>query len=65
MRNSETKYVLMKKLIVHAATAKIKATKIYMHLWHVCLVMMNVLVEILGTVRNLPIGFWIIDQRAK
>ena len=28
---------LMKKLIVHTTTAKITATKIYMHLWHTCL----------------------------
>ena len=50
--NGESKYVLMIKVIVHTTTAKIKATKRYMHLWHVCLVMMNVLVEILVTVCN-------------
>ena len=50
--NGESKYVLMKILIVHAKTAKITMTKRYVHIWHVCLVMMNVLVEILVTVRN-------------
>ena len=43
---------------------KITVTKRYMHLWHVCLVMINILVNILVTDRNWPIGFWIIDQRA-
>ena len=43
---------LIKKLIVHVTTAKIKVTKIYMHLWHACIVMTNVLVEILVTVHN-------------
>ena len=32
--NSESKYVSMKKVIVHATTAKITVTKIFMHLWH-------------------------------
>ena len=47
-----SKYVLMKKVIVHAKTAKITVSKRYMHLWHVCLPMMNVLVKIIVTVRT-------------
>ena len=43
---------LMKKVIVHATTAKITVTKGYMHLWHACMVMTNVLVEMLVTVCN-------------
>ena len=39
-------------IIVPATTAKITVTKIFMHLWHLYLVMTNVLVEILATVRN-------------
>ena len=64
MRDGESKYVLMKKLIVHATTEKIKVTKRYMHLWHACLVMTNALVDILVTVHNFHIGFWILEQRA-
>ena len=64
MGNGKIKYVLMKKVIVHATTAKITATKRYMHLWHACLLMANVPVEILATVENGPIGFWIMEQRA-
>ena len=45
--NSESKYVSMKKVIVHATTAKITVTKRYMHLWHACLITMSVLMEIL------------------
>ena len=41
MRSVESKYVLMKKLIVHATTAKIIVTARYMHLWHECLAMTN------------------------
>ena len=52
MRNSESKYVLMKKVIVHVTTEKIIVTVGYMHLWHAYLVMTNVLVEILVTVHN-------------
>ena len=63
-RNKESKYILMKKVIVHSETAKITVTKRYMHLWNACLVMRNVLVEILVTVHNRPIGFWILKQRA-
>ena len=48
---------LLKKIIVHAKTNKITVTKIYIHLWNICLVMTNVLVEILVTVCNLPIEF--------
>ena len=54
----------MKKVIVHATTAKIKVTKRYMHLWHEFLAMKNVLVNILVTVLNWPIIFWIVEQRA-
>ena len=36
MRNSKSKYVLIKKLILHMTTEKITATKRYMHLL-VCL----------------------------
>ena len=32
--------------------AKIKMSKRYMHLWHVCLIMTNILVGIFVTVRN-------------
>ena len=32
---------LMKKLIVHATTAKMIVTARYMHLWHKCLAMTN------------------------
>ena len=49
--------LLMKKVIVHATKAKITMTKRFMHIWHACLVMTNVLVGILVTVSNLPIGF--------
>ena len=52
MINGESEYVLMKSVIVHAKTARITVTKIYMHLWHVCLLMTDVLVEILVTVCN-------------
>ena len=41
MRNGESKYVLMKKVIVHATTAKITMTIRYTHLCHECLVMTN------------------------
>ena len=51
-RKVERKFLFMKKLMVHATTAKITATKRYMHLWHVCLAMMNVQVKIIVTVRN-------------
>ena len=40
------------KVIMHATTAKITVTKKYMHLWHACLVMTNVLLEIFVTVHN-------------
>ena len=46
----------MKKLIVQVTTAKITATKRYMHLWQVCLAMTNVQVKIMVTVHNWPIG---------
>ena len=41
MKNGESKYVSMKKIIVHATTAKITMTIRYRHLWHACLVMTN------------------------
>ena len=47
MRNGEIKYVIMKKLILHATPAIITVTKRYMHLWHVCLSMMNVQVKVM------------------
>ena len=50
MRNGKSKYFLMIKLIVHVTTAKITVTKRYMHLWHACMEMTNILVEILVTV---------------
>ena len=62
-RNIGIKYVLMKEVILHhrknAKTVKIKITKRYMHPCHTCLMMTNVLVGILVTVRNRPIGFYI------
>ena len=64
IKNCESKYVLMKKVIVHATTAKITVTKRYMHLWHECMKMANVLVKHLVTVCNLPIVFWILEQHA-
>ena len=63
-RNNESNYFLMKKVIVHATTAKITVTKIYMHLWHVCMAMTNVQIKKLVTVRNLSIRFWILEQYA-
>ena len=54
--NSKSKYVLVKRVIVHsrknATTAKITTTKRYMHLCHLYLIMMNVLVGIFVTVCN-------------
>ena len=44
--NGKSKYVLTKKAIMQATTAEITWTKIYMHLWHKCLAMTNVLVKI-------------------
>ena len=52
MKKGERKYVLMKKVIVHATTAKITMTRRYTHLWHECLAMTNVQVKIMVTVRN-------------
>ena len=64
MRNGEGKYVLMKKVIMHATTAKIVMTIRYTHLWHECLAMTNTKVKSMVTVCNWPIGFWIQEQRA-
>ena len=52
MINGEIKYVSMKKLIVHVTTAKISIIKMYMHIWHVCLIITNVSVRSPVTVRN-------------
>ena len=52
MRNGERKYVLMKKVIVHATTAKIKMTIRYRNLWHKCLAMTSAKVKSMVTVRN-------------
>ena len=43
---------LMKKVIVHATTAKIMMTIRYTHLWHECLAMTNAKVKIMVTVCN-------------
>ena len=51
-KNGENKYVLMKKVTVHAKKAKITMTIRYMHIWNVCLAMTNVQVKIMGTVCN-------------
>ena len=40
------------KEIVHATTAKITATKRYMHPWHICLAMTNAKEKSMVTVRN-------------
>ena len=40
-QNVQSKYVLMKKVIVHATLAKMIVTARYMHLWHECLAMTN------------------------
>ena len=52
IRNSKCKYVLMKKVIMHATTAKITMTIRYTHLWHECLAIMNVQVKNMVTVCN-------------
>ena len=52
MRNDASQYVLMKKLIVHATTAKMKMTIRYTHLWHEFLVMTNTKVKTMVTVYN-------------
>ena len=52
VRKDAMQYVLMKKVIVHETTAKMKTTIRLMHLWHECLVMTNAKVESMATVRN-------------
>ena len=52
MINEKSKYVLMKKVIVHATTVKITMTIRYTHLWHEFLAMTNVQVKSMVTVRN-------------
>ena len=62
MRNGEGKYVLMKKVIVHATTEKIKTTIRYTHLWHVCLARTNIQVKIYCD--SLQFINWIVDYGA-
>ena len=59
MRNGKSKNFILKKVIVHATAAKITAPKIYMHLWHACLIIKNVLVEILDD--SFQLTNWILD----
>ena len=40
-QNVQSKYVVMKKVIMHATTVKILVTARYMHIWHECLAMTN------------------------
>ena len=53
-RNDERNSVSVKEVIMHRINNSILViitmTKIYMHLWHVCLIMANVLVDISVTV---------------
>ena len=48
----KSKYVLMKKVIVHATKAKITMTIRYPYIRHECLAMMTIQVKIMVTVRN-------------
>ena len=41
-QNFQIKYVLMKKLIVHATMSKMIVIARYMHIWHECLAITNV-----------------------
>ena len=41
LQNVQSKYVLIKRLTVHATTVKIIVTARYMHLWHKCIAMTN------------------------
>ena len=41
MRNGESKYVLIKRVIVHGTIAKITTTIRYTHIWNECLVITN------------------------
>ena len=52
MRNGESQYVLMKKEIVHATTAKITMTISNYEVNKIYLIITNVLVEILVIVHN-------------
>ena len=60
-RKDESNSVSVKEVIVHrkknARTVIMTTTKIYMNIWHVCLIMKKFLLEVSVTVRNLPIGF--------
>ena len=60
IKNGKNKYVLMKKVILHAKTAKITVNKIYMPLSHVCLALTNVQVKIWWqfAIDQLEFGFW-------
>ena len=62
MRNGKSKYILMKKVIMHATTAIITVNKRYMDLWHACLAMTNILVKIMVTIFICPIRFWIMEH---
>ena len=55
---------LLKNVIMHATTAKMIVTARYMFLWLECLAMTNAKLKSMVTVINLPIGFFIRDQRA-
>ena len=52
VRKDASRYILMKKVIVNATTAKMTMTIRYTHLWHECLVMMNEKVKSMVTVLN-------------
>ena len=60
-RNNKSKYVSVKGVIVNCKknviTAIIIVTNIYMYLLHECMVMTKFLIDILVTVRILPIEF--------
>ena len=56
MIKNESKYVSVKGVVVHhrnnPRSVIMKTTKGYMHLWHIFLIMTNVLVGIFVTVHN-------------
>ena len=51
-RNGESKYDLMRKVIVHETTAKMTMTIRYTHIWHECLAMTNAKVKSMVKVCN-------------
>ena len=57
IRNTARIMYVLKNKKVHATTAKILMTKRYTHIWHECLLMTNVLEEILVAVQ-LDFRFW-------